>query len=80
MSDRCRSCDAPIIWARTANNRLMPLVKDEAGEFAIQRHEGGLVSLLRLSLLADDDPRRVGERYRSHLADCPHSAVHRRTR
>jgi hypothetical protein len=80
MSDRCRSCDAPIVWARTANRRAAPMVEHPEGEFVLWT-DGGVVSLLRLAVLAEDDPRRnVQKRYRSHFADCPHSSVHRRTR
>lgn len=71
---KCRSCEAPIIWATTDSGKRMPLDFDE--------HEGGNV------FLAADGTCRVGRqeedttpgttRHFSHFATCPNADQHRR--
>lgn len=70
----CRSCSAPIVWARTSSEKLMPvdpeptpdgnlvLFRDYADEWRVQVVGG-----------ADDRPR-----HRPHFATCPDAEGWRR--
>ena len=62
----CRSCNAPIIWARTASNKLMPLDAEPTvlGNCVL---ENGVVTVLGLG---DAVPQNAPI-YRSHFATCP---------
>lgn len=77
---RCRSCQAPIVWAKTTpGDRSIPLDANDDGT-AMVVDNGNLV-------LVDDPERTVvryvkaGEgRYQTHFASCPQAAEHRRNR
>jgi hypothetical protein len=75
MSDVCRACKAPIVWARTEHGRAMPLdpEPDSGGNIAIV--DDVAVVLTRAVL-----ERLTGERrlYRSHFATCPYRDEFRR--
>lgn len=73
----CRSCDAPIKWARTAARKNMPLDCNPDGSLATFP-DGNVV------VTGWDGPFRLvavvaaGEgQHRSHFASCPHAAEHR---
>jgi hypothetical protein len=75
---RCRSCEAPILWARTEKGRRIPLDPepydgpDPRGLFLL-RADG-----LAIAVSPGD---ALGEPvYRSHFASCPDAALHRRSR
>lgn len=79
---RCRSCKAPILWARTERGKNMPL----DAEPYVGPEPGGLFVLRE-----PDEPKPLAvavppgafpdePHYRSHFATCPHAADHRRSR
>ena len=74
----CRSCGAPIKWARTPKGRRIPLDPDPVPD-------GNIV--LRGGVAHVDGPAAggffddgAGERYVSHFATCPNARSHRRPR
>lgn len=75
---RCRSCDAPLRWARTEKGRRIPLDPDPytgpepAGLFVIRDGD------LAVAVPRDAFPHEP--HYRSHFATCPNAAQHRRDR
>lgn len=75
MSAACRSCDAPIVWARTAAGRSMPLDAAPAigGNVTVERDAAG-------KLTATVWPGPVAGGYVSHFTTCPHADEHRRDR
>lgn len=71
---RCRSCNAPIIWATTENGRKIPLDEEPA-----ERPTG----LFRLEPIEGSNDQRavsaVGEPvYLSHFSTCPNADQHRK--
>lgn len=79
---RCRSCDAPVLWAKTEKGRRMPLDpepytgSEPAGVFVLRFFEAGTPTAVAVPPEAfKDEPL-----YRSHFATCPHAAEHRRGR
>lgn len=79
---RCRSCDAPLLWALTERGRRMPLdpepyAGDDPRGLFVLRHRDRPVP----TALAATPDAFPGERlYRSHFATCPNSRQHRRSR
>jgi hypothetical protein len=75
MTDTCRSCGAPILFALTATGRPMPIDRDAV------LVDGNVV-------LGTDDSGRPTARivaagegtHRSHFATCPKADEHRRRR
>ena len=79
MSDRCRSCQAPIVWAVTANEKRMPVDAEPVpdGNLILTSDDPPRVIMHVLgqaSLFDEPDPPR----YVSHFATCPHADRHRR--
>lgn len=76
---RCRSCDAPITWARTTTGKNIPLDADDHGE-PVDVDAGGLV------FISWEGPRRIVRAqpgvagYRAHFSSCPNADAHRRSR
>jgi hypothetical protein len=77
--NRCRSCNAPIIWATSVNGKPLPL--------NVQPEPRGNVELLAVGngqdpvarvLSSAERAERVGELYVSHWVTCPDAAVWRR--
>lgn len=77
MTDRCRSCDAPIRWARTeARDLPMPLNPEPTEEGNVQLVNGKARVLAGFDLLHAGD---AGEPlYRAHFATCPNATEHRK--
>lgn len=76
---RCRSCEAPIVWALTPGGKRIPLDADpvpDGNAVIIERRAG--VPVIELIDLADVDAGAV--RYRSHFATCPQANEWRKTR
>lgn len=70
MASNCKSCNAAIIWVKTASGKLMPL--DEApvgGTFLIEPSQPGM----------QPTARAVAVR-KSHFSTCPQAAQHRKER
>jgi hypothetical protein len=59
----CRSCDAKIVWGRTANNRKVPL------NYPPER---------RFVFVPGSDRVTFLDSYTSHFASCPYAAKHRK--
>lgn len=81
---RCRSCDAPIRWAKTAAGKSMPLDADpvDHGNVTIVGWEPGSyppVPQVVVGQLAFGDTPVDLYRYVSHFSTCPQAGVHRRT-
>jgi hypothetical protein len=78
MSDRCRTCDAPILWCRTEAGHAMPLD-------AVPPLLGGNVELVEqgqgdpIAKVYGSATSRIGF-YVSHFSNCPQAAQHRRLR
>ena len=79
---RCRSCQAPIDWARTEKGRRIPLDPDPytgpepAGLFVLREPDAGTP----LAVAAPPGAFPGEPVYRSHFVTCPQAALHRRTR
>lgn len=73
---RCASCNAEVIWARTAAGKMMPVDAslNPNGTMVLTLHNGERVVRAQNA----DDP--AGPRHTSHFATCPNSASHRRSR
>jgi hypothetical protein len=71
MSAKCSSCDAPIVWAQTSDDKPIPLNMPEK-RFILVLH--------RNVERGDYYEARMVETYTSHFATCPHAAQHRKKR
>lgn len=79
---RCRSCEAPIVWAVTAAGRAMPLDPDPTPDGNVVsdgRDEQGRVQVIVFAKPADVPADRP-LRYASHFVSCPDADQHRRKR
>lgn len=80
----CRSCDAPVVWAKTIAGKAIPLhATDDGhprpvpdGNLQLTSLDPLIVDLVEPGTLFDND----GLRYRSHFATCPHADAWRRRR
>lgn len=78
----CKTCQAPVKWARTEAGKNMPLdVDPTTGDLAsfpdgniIVTGWAGPLRLVRVAKATD----LPGVRYRSHFASCPNAKAHRR--
>lgn len=67
MTDRCRSCGAPIEWVLTSSGKRMPIVPKPGGNLRIQLDMfGGPPTAVIVT--------RGKGNYISHFADCPDAA------
>lgn len=76
MSERCRSCNAAVIWAHLPNDKRMPVdhQTSPAGNLVLVRRGGRVLALpFDPEKHAVDGPRRV-----SHFATCPDAGRWRR--
>jgi hypothetical protein len=71
----CRTCGAPIIWAKTEKGNAVPL---DARPCA----DGNIVLQDRLAhYVKAGEPVPAGQdRYQSHFATCPDAKAHRKKR
>ena len=81
MSTNCRSCHAPIVWARTAfNGTPIPIDRDPTaeGNVVLTSAQDGSNRLVA-TVLPPGDPRiDVEVTYTSHFATCPDADQFRR--
>lgn len=63
----CRSCNAPIIWARTDNGRPIPLDAEPSKRVILDNTHG-----------ADMIGANVVDTLMPHHATCPNAAKHRK--
>jgi len=79
---RCRSCNAPLLWALTEKGRRMPLDEEPyggpepSGLFVLR----GRDQLVPTAVAATPDAFPGEPLFRSHFASCPNAASHRRRR
>jgi hypothetical protein len=75
MTDVCRACKAPIVWAKTEAGRPMPLDAEpvDGGNVALV---DGIVVVLGAAARERLDGKL--ELYRSHFATCPFADDFRR--
>jgi len=71
----CRSCKAPIRWARTAAGRNIPLDAAPVAHGNVELDDQGIATVLAATAAWDG----VTPRYTSHFATCPDADQHRRT-
>lgn len=72
---QCGSCNAPIIWASTVNNRSMPVDAEPSDDGNVEvLHENGRV----VAHVHTGEPLfAVGVRRKSHFVTCPNADQHR---
>lgn len=76
MSDACRSCSKPVLFARTTAGKTVPFEADSNGLWAIENGAARYLGAksappaqLELGAVAALEPQR----YTSHFATCPHA-------
>lgn len=78
--NRCRSCHAPIVWARTITGRRIPLDLEPATDGNVRL---GLIGGEEVALVLTGGElaaaQIAGPVYRTHFQSCPNAAKHRRT-
>jgi len=87
MADRstCRSCGAPIVWARTPAGKLMPLdvTPTTAGNVILHMGPERGQATAHVETAAESATRRAHPipaaqlAYVPHFATCPNAKVHR---
>jgi hypothetical protein len=84
MTSHCRSCAAPIRWAKTLNGKAMPLDAEpnSAGNITLKETDDPRAPQARVLAGADlFDARAAGTTlYLSHYATCPDGEKWRRRR
>ena len=75
---RCKSCCAPIRWARTAAGKPIPLDLEPVPGGNIQLRDG--VARVLTPIEAMIEPLEGGPRFLSHFATCPYADEHRKAR
>lgn len=75
----CRSCEAPIIWARTRSGKNMPLDAKPslAGAFYITLATDGVWECHHRSNYDGELPEDVNLHW-SHFSTCPNASWHRK--
>jgi hypothetical protein len=68
----CRSCNAPIRWARTAQGKAMPLNPTPALGGNVDVDADGVAHVVK--------PEPDVRRYTSHFVNCPQANGHRKAR
>lgn len=77
--NHCSSCGAPILWARTAKGKQMPIDAEPTADGNVLLHPGGRLAVVNgpLEVLR---LRAVGTAlHLSHFVTCPNAAEHRGT-
>lgn len=75
----CRSCGAPVYWARTASGAIMPVDAAPSPEGTVLLFVTARGEVTGLTL-KKGDPIPEAPRRKSHFATCPQSAEHRQAR
>jgi hypothetical protein len=75
VSDQCRSCGAPVVWAKLSSGKNNPVDPKPSPDGNIILGAAGDVSyvLSRIEAVA-----YKGLLHRSHFSTCPNAAAHRR--
>jgi hypothetical protein len=69
----CKSCGAPVLWAKMPSGKIMPLDLEPCPEGNVRLYPGGKAVVLRAAEVAMAAPPL----YRSHFATCPDGAKHK---
>lgn len=77
---RCKSCAAPIVWARTRSGKSIPLDRDPVAHGNITIVDQGPPPLVAVGQLELGDVAQSTFRYQSHFSTCPDAGAHRRGR
>ena len=80
-SSTCRSCQRPIVWARTSTGKNMPIDPNPAPDGNLEMESTGTENGRIVIVVRPYKPRRDADdvkRYRSHFVTCPDAAQHRR--
>jgi len=74
----CKSCQAPIIWCRTATGKKMPVdaAPSQEGNLSLVDGDGPLPTAIPVSRSGDRTPGTP--LYTSHFANCKTAVQHRR--
>ena len=86
MSDKCRACQAEIIWIRTKNGNTMPVnaepiwVKLQTGGDTFVQMDGTIVFGVPAGDADDDPDSNCVEAHTSHFATCPEAYSFRKSR
>lgn len=76
MSARCSTCGAPILWAKTAKGKPMPLDAEPRDDGNVVLERGVAIVIGPLEHVT----RRTEPLFVSHLATCPQAKDHRKGR
>lgn len=77
---QCRSCDAPIIWAKSPAGKAMPIDAEPVPDGNVLLVANGSATPNAIVVEADHQWAEGARRYKSHFATCPNAASHRRSR
>ena len=72
---RCKTCDAPIWWARSSYGALGPYDATPVPDGTWQLT--WVAAAAELQAAYKPEPEEGRNRYRSHFATCPQAAAHR---
>lgn len=77
---RCRSCDSPIRWAKTAAGKVIPIDAEPNPKGNLQLgYVGGYMIAIVVGPADAVAAQAAGiELYVSHFSSCPNAATHRR--
>ena len=73
----CRTCEAAIVWARTASGKRVPLDAEPREDGNVYVDDNGVAVYLTRDEL-ERFPPPAESRFVSHFATCPHAEEHRR--
>ena len=78
----CRSCGAPILWARTEAGKSIPLDSEPhpGGTIRIDDANPPLAIVVTIYAATPDELFGGAPLYRSHFATCPDADRHRKGR
>jgi hypothetical protein len=78
MADRCKSCNAPIVWATTAAGKPMPMDATPAAVGFELIGIDGTAAKKATPLIGEWELGSQRTVFVSHFSTCPHAARHRR--
>lgn len=78
--EKCRSCDAPIVWTETERGKSMPVdaTPVKTGNIVLHHQSDPRQAPIAIVLAKNQTcPSWAVERYVSHFATCPNADRHR---
>lgn len=70
---KCKSCGAPIRWAKTPSGSSVPLDAEPVASGNVALRSDGIAIYLKAG-----EPRPAGATFVSHFATCPDAKQHRK--